>query len=245
VTACQLEDRKYRLQLDECQRYDEKASEFEEDVRRYDAETVRLEEVLRQRLAEHRERLLRVHAHELQLLMDKWGSDAKRRQYSHASIQLRYLRKQYRRYMIDCQFQDAEALNAIVTRTERAEQAEAAAQLQHDFDESIKKLKEKQVAELAYADDAARVQIAHLRQRRLYGRQKFMNKTRKFEKWAGEISDPEKLWNLHQAERKVELAKGGQSEAATRLSRLTEEDVPQGEDDALIELPPLRVANVV
>jgi hypothetical protein len=244
VTACQLEERKYRLQLAACKDYDEKASEFEDAVRQYDLESARQEDELRHRLAIHRAALVKVHERECALLTEKWNSDTKRRQYNHASMQLRALRKQFRMLMIDCKFQDAEAVKAIMVRTEKAEQAESAAAMQHDFEEAQKKLREKQTGELNYADDAARVQLAQLRQRRLWGRQTFMNKRRKFEKLAGQISDAEKLWNIQQAKRKEELAKRGQVEATVRIARLADEDLPSGED-ALITLPPLKMANTV
>jgi hypothetical protein len=205
---------------------------------------VELEAELERTIAAHRERIVRVHEHELGLLAGKWNAPAKRRLYSHASAELRGLRRQLRQYMLDCRFQDAEAVSAMAQRRELAEQAEAAKQMQHDFEEAQKKLRAKQAGELLFAEQDARVQVARLRQARARGRQGLMNLAYKFQKRAGEISDPEKLWNIHQAKRREEAARGGQIEATPRLAKLAEDDLPAG-DDALIALPPLRMINTI
>jgi hypothetical protein len=116
--------------------------------------------------------------------------------------------------------------------------------VQHDFEEAQKKLRAKQAAEVAFADEDGKVQVARLAQKRERGRQALMNMTCKFLKRAGEISDPERLWNIHQAKRREEAARGGQVEAAPRLAKLAVGDFPTRED-ALIALPPLRMTNTI
>jgi hypothetical protein len=217
------------------------ARQFKESLRQYDAESGRLEEELKERLGKQRDRLLFVHENEMKCFLAKWNSDAKRRRYNRASQNLRFLRRQLRLYMLQCKFGEAEEINSELMRTEAAEQAEAAKQMQQDFDEAHAKLQKKQAGEIASFEDAAGVQIAQLQQRRTQGRQLFMSKERRFEHRAEQISDPERLWSLHQLQRKEGMAKGGLAEASMRAARLNEDDFPD-RDDGTIQLPPLRIA---
>jgi hypothetical protein len=240
VSMCQLEDRKYRLQVDACHEYDEQATQFEQRLREYDAESVRLENELKARLARQRDRLLFVHGNEMKCFVVKWSSDPKRRQYNRASQNLRFLRRQLRLYMLQCRFTEAEEVKNMLIRTEEAEQTDAANQLQHDFDDAHAKLQRKQAGEVALFDDAAKIQITQLQQRRTLRRQLFVNEKRKFDHRADQIADPERLWNLHQMQRMEEIAKGGQPKAQVCVTRLAEDDLPD-RDDGTIQLPPLRI----
>jgi hypothetical protein len=176
--------------------------------------------------------------------MAKWGAESKKRQYNHASTQLKALKRQLRMYIIECKFDEAEEVKVLMTRTQEAEQADACKQMQHDFEEAQQRLKAKQAAELAFADESGALQIVQLRQKRGWGRQTFLNKKRKFEKRAGQISDAERLWNWHQAQRKDELARGGQAEGLSRTTKLSESDIP-AEGDSFIPLTPLRMSSTI
>jgi hypothetical protein len=240
VTACRLEERKYRLQVAACDEFNEQATRFEDSIREYDSETARLEEALQQRLSQQRARLLQAHERLTAAHARSWTSPAKRRQYNHASSELCALRRQFRLYVKECQFVDAEEVSGLIARAEGAERADAGKQMQHDFEESQKKLKARMQAELDWGDEAARVQLAQLRQRRAWGRQLYVNKRRKIEARAEQVSDSDRLWNAHLAELRQEVSRGSRFGETMRLARLTDEDVPSG-DDTTIALPALRL----
>jgi hypothetical protein len=154
------------------------------------------------------------------------------------------LKRQYRMYLKECKFQEADEVGAIIAKTERTEQEEAGRQMQRDFDEVLKKLRAKQASEVACAEDAEKLMIAQLRQKRNRGRMQLVNQRRRFEKWAEQIADPDRLWNMLLAQLREEIARGGTMEAPVRIAQLTEDELP-AKDEAVLALPPLRIAATI
>ena len=241
VEQCQIRQKKYELQVEACQAYEQQVEQFKESLVKFDEETDKMEEDLRAKQADQKQKLLKVHEHEMKVLTDRWTARSMQRRYNHASFALRNNKKQFRLLMLDCRFKEAESLKEVIDRMERSEQADATKQMQVDFEEAQKKLRVKQLGEVDNLDQKAELQIQQLRQRRSWLRQAFMNKKRKFEQRAGQISDPDKLWNLNQLQRKEEIAAGASLATPNTAARLNDEDIADREE-ATIQLPPLRVS---
>jgi hypothetical protein len=240
VNNCRLAERKYDLQVDAVREYEDQAADFERRLREYDEETARLERDLRNELSAHRGRVVSVHDFEAKVHGEKWTSDQKRRLYCHASSDLRFLRRQFRLYMGDCNFEDAEVVKRMIDRAQRNELVSNSLQMHHDFGESRTKMKERHQVELKHYDDAATLQLTQLRQRRACGRDLFLNKRRKFEGRVVQIADQDKLWNLDGLRRKDEASRGSTAPIGSRTTKLTARDIPMS-DDTQIPLPPLRI----
>lgn len=242
VEACQIKQQKYELQVEAVQQFDEQVADFQSRLAEFDNETERLEVELRGRLAEQRKRILLLHQKELDKHIKKWSAESMKRQYNHASFKLRGLQKQFRLLMLECRFNEAEDIKATIDRMVEREQQDAIKQMQHDFEESTNKLKAKLDVEMTSYEERGQVQIKQLKQKREWLRLSFLNKERKFEQKAAQISDQEKLWNVHQLQRKDELAKGKKLSTPNTANRLNEEDVKDREMPT-IQLPPLRITD--
>ena len=241
VEACQIQQKKYELQVEACQAYEQQVEQFKQNLSKFDQETDKMEEDLLAKQAEQKQKLIKVHQHEMKVLSDRWTARSMQRRYNHASFTLRNNKKQFRLLMLDCRFKEAEALKEVIDRMEKSEQADAIKQMQSDFEEAQKKLRVKQLGEIQNLDQKAELQIQQLRQRRGWLRQAFMNKKRKFEQRATQIADPDKLWNLNQLQRKEEIAAGAMLTTPNTAARLNDEDIADREDPT-IPLPPLRVS---
>lgn len=241
VEACQIQQQKYELQVEAVKEYDEQVADFQRRLAEFDSQTEKLEVELRGKLAEQRKRILILHQKELDKHVQKWSSDAMRRQYNHASFKLRALQKQFRLLMLECRFTEAEPIKATIDRMQKREQQDAMKQMQLDFEESTNKLKAKLDLEMTSYEQRGEVQIRQLQQKREWLRLSFLNKERKFEQKAAQVSDQEKLWNTHQLQRKEELAKGKNLSAPNTSNRLSDEDVKDREVPTL-QLPPLFIS---
>lgn len=240
VESCQIQQQKYELQVEAVQEFDEQVADFKSRLADFDKETERLEVELRGRLAEQRKRILLIHQKELDKHIKKWSSESMKRQYNHASFKLRGLQKQFRLLMLECRFIEAEDIKATIDRMQQREQQDAIKQMQLDFEESTNKLKAKLDVEMTSYEQRGEVQIRQLQQKREWLRLSFLNKERKFEQKAAQISDQEKLWNSHQLQRKDELAKGKKLSTPNTANRLNDEDVVDRETPT-IQLPPLKI----
>ena len=241
VESCQIQQQKYELQVEAVQQFDEQVADFQSRLAEFDKETERLEVELRGKLAEQRKRILLIHQKELDKHIKKWSADSMIRQYNHASFQLRGLQKQFRLLMLECRFIEAENIKTTIDRMQQREQQDAIKQMQLDFETSTNKLKAKLDLEMTSYEQRGEVQIRQLKQKREWLRLSFLNKERKFEQKAAQISDQEKLWNAHQLQRKDELAKGKKLSTPNTANRLNDEDVMDRETPT-IQLPPLKIS---
>lgn len=240
VEACQIQQQKYELQVEAVQEYDIQVEKFRKEIADFDRETDEMEQELKGKLARQRERILQSHQRELDAHVQKWSQESMKRQYNHASFQLRTLQKQFRLLMLECRFQEAEELKSVIDKKAKSEQQDAVKQMQHDFEVSTNKLKQKMDSEMTSYEQRAQIQIKSLQQKRSWLRLSFMNKQKKIEQMASHVSDREKLWNTKQLQRKEELARGRSLTTPNTSSRLNEEDVIDREHPTL-QLPPLRV----
>ncbi|OHS93741.1 hypothetical protein TRFO_11508 [Tritrichomonas foetus] len=240
VEACQIKQQKYELQVEAIHEYDELVADFTQRLAAFDQETEELEKELRGKLAQQRARILANHQRELDRHVKKWSSDAMRRQYNHASFQLRTLQKQFRLLMLECRFAEAEGIKATIDKMSENEQKDASKQMRLDFEAATAKLKAKLDVEMTSYEQRAQVQIRQLQQKRSWLRLSFLNKQRKIEQRAEQVKDQDKLWNMKQLQRKDELARGEALSKPNTAARLNEEDVKDRENPTL-PLPPLHV----
>lgn len=190
-----------------------------------------------------RRRLEETHQEQLDKHAAEWTADKKVRQYNRASHGLINLRKQFKLLVQQCRFADASDVKAIIDRTEAGEKAVAHAQMQHDFDESLRKLEAKQEGEREFLETNAVVQLAQLEQKRARLRVALVNKLRKVEAQAERAQDQDKVWNSLQMQRLEQVSNAQPRSANASATTTTKVTISTGStrEDATISLPPLNV----
>ncbi|OHT06316.1 hypothetical protein TRFO_25660 [Tritrichomonas foetus] len=199
--------RKRELHKQEYNKYIEQKEEFEELLKRFDHET---SEMLHEIDIRNREAIVKMekqHEHESNEHYLHWMSDSKVRQYNRASQQLMLNRKQMQLLLDQCRFTEAEAIQQIINKQERREQANAHKAMQHDYDESLKALNEKQQNEIDFIIQKGRIRRQQLQQKRANERLTLMNKEKKINAIAQQVADPDRVWNLAQNQRINEIYK--------------------------------------
>jgi hypothetical protein len=244
VDETQLYERKMKLQEDAYGNYDKQVAQVNEEMWVFDEKTRRMEFDLVRKLDVQRKRLLESHDYGLDDHEARWTADAKVRQYSHASTRLVFLRGQFKWLMTQCRFKEAEDVRRIIERTEQAEQELAFTCMQRDYEESLAKVKVKQQGELDFFNTHAEIQLKQLRQARAMERVTLVNKQRKVDEYERRISDPDKLWNQHQAARVNELvAKRGSRSPTGMITKMSRADITvrTEKEENIISLPPLNL----
>ena len=234
--------KKMNLQAEAYQDYQQQAKQLQDRTDAFDVETKTVMEQLKNKLKAQRQRILENQERELEMHSKRWTSDAKTRQYSHATNRLVFLRKQFKLLMTQCRFREANEVKAIIERTERAEQDAAFKCLQHDFDQSLAKLQQKHREELIFFEEQAKIKIIQLEQQRARLRVAYLNKKKRMDQLEKKVSDADKVWNMHQLERTEELSNGTlRSSVGVRTTKLSLSDIraKSDKDENLITLPPL------
>lgn len=242
VEETQTWQKKMNLQAEAYRDYEHQAKQLQDRTDSFDMETKLELEQLKNKLKAQRQRMIEHHERELEQHSKRWTSDAKTRQYSHATNKLVFLRKQFKLLMTQCRFREANEVKAIMERTERAEEAEAYKNLQHDFDQSLAKLQQKHRDELLFFDEQVKIKIKQLEQQRARLRVAYLNKKKRMDQLEKKVLDADKLWNLQKLERTEELSSGTmRGSLGMRTTKLSLSDIRarSDKDENLISLPPL------
>lgn len=243
VTECQLEQRKYVLQQETYSKYKDQMILIQKELQEFDEETAREEAKLRSQISFQRCSLQEQHERQIQMLQQQWNSDAKMKQYNHASPRLLFLRKQYQQLIQQCRFKEATEVKAQIAQIERKEENDAIKVMQHNFDESINQILKKQNEELQFFDARSKIQIKKYRQERKSERIPIEHKESKLKNMEGRINDPDRLWNRCQMKRTVEISQGKIRDAKVS-AKLTAKDLGQKEETT-IKLPKLKLRRKV
>ena len=209
---------------------------FNEEFENFDRNTDRLIRELAEQQRQRRRALEEAHQQELDDLDKRWNAPKKQRMYNRASNQVTSLRMQHAFMLTQCRFDDAEAVAQIIRDRTAHEREESHFVMQHDFDESLKRLQAKQADELDFFNESTRLQMEKLKQDRARLRVGFENRAKKFEARDGIVNDPDKLWNRTKNQRIFTMARRrGSTIPSTKMTRRDIRD----SDVAILDLPPL------
>ncbi|OHS99919.1 hypothetical protein TRFO_33562 [Tritrichomonas foetus] len=239
VSASQLDQRKFKLQQEAYDDYCVQMDRVQNELQQFDEESQRLELDLKAKLDTQQQRIEAAHEKELDNHSDQWTSDAKKKQYNHASSRLLFLRKQFQQLIIQCRFKEAAEVKAEINKVEAYEQREALKVMQHNFDESLKKIETRHAEELQFFRTRADIQLKQLRQNRAKLRIALQNKESKLKRIEDRIRDADKLWNYTQMQR-IEEVSAGKSRDAKVTSKLSPREFGRKEETT-IALPPLNL----
>lgn len=193
--------KKKELQRQEYNKYVTQHENFLNSLKKFDEETEEILNQIEKKNKELIEDLQKKHDDELTEHYTKWMSESKIRQYNHASQRLLNHRKTVELLLNQCRFNEAKELQATIEQIEKEEEKVAAAQMQHDYEESLKTLNERQENEEKFLKQKCEMKINQTQQRRKIERMTFMNKEKKFIKMKEQVSSPDKLWNAMQSQR--------------------------------------------
>lgn len=207
VAACKEKQKKNELQQKELKKYHEMKEEFEQELKDFDQETEDLVNDMKAKQERQLEMMIKQQEKEDEDHYVKWMSEAKQRQYNHASYQLVINRRQLQHLLDQCRFTEAQQVQKIVDRLEAQEEEVAHKTMQHDYNESTKKLHEKHNLEIEFFQQNAQVKLTQLKQRREIARVVLNNKEKKIEAIGEQASDAEKVWNSAQTQRIMEISK--------------------------------------
>lgn len=239
VTECQLEQRKYVLQQEAYAKYKDQMFVIQKELQDFDEETAKKEAKLRSDINFQRCSLQEQHERQIQNLQNQWNSKSKKKQYNHASPRLLFLRKQYQQLIQQCRFKEATVVKMQISQMERKEENEAIKVMQHNFDENINQVLNKQREELQFFDARAKIQIKKFRQERMNLRIPIEHKESKIKNMEGKINDPDRLWNCSQMKRTMEISQGKLRDAKVS-AKLAAKDLDQKEETT-IKLPQLKL----
>ena len=210
--------------------------QFNEEFDSFDKNTDRMIRELADQQRERRRALQEAHQKELDDLDLRWKAPKKQRMYNRASNQVTSLRMQHAFMLTQCRFDDAQAMAQIINERTTHERNESHFIMQHDFDESLKKVQARQADELDFFNESTRLQMEKLKQDRARLRVGFENRAKKFEARDGIVSDPDKLWNRTRNQR---IQANSRRRVATLPStKMTRRDI-RDSDVAILDLPPL------
>jgi predicted sulfurtransferase len=118
--------------------------------------------------------------------------------------------------------------------------------MQHDYNESVRKLAEKHEGELQVFDSRAAVQHASLVHRRNFERATLLNRQRKIEQKGEYAADREKIWAMAQVKYAAAISREAMNRRlnsatapAFRPAKVAPPQVKAEETVTTIELPPL------
>ena len=157
------------------------------------------------------------------------------RSYSHASSTLIALRKQYNELLDQCLFNEAKSIQKLITEREIEEKELAQRSMKRDFNNSLKRLLDKQQEELDNFDQNANEKLYRLENERKKGLNKFQNRQKKLDEVRKDINDSDLIYNQAQHQRLKEISKKPK-EMLVIKSKQKKPLIPS----ARISLPPLK-----
>lgn len=240
---------KTNLQKEAIAKYEEQKEAFDKELAEFDRETERQVQELRQRQLEAQERLIEQQNKEAEDNYVKWKMESKVRQYNHASYHLVIQRKQLANLLQQCRFSEAEVVQKNIERLEMQERESAYKVMQHDYNESLKKLEMKHDNEMIFFQQNADVQMVKLKQKRAMERQRYVNQKRKIDKRGEDAHDKERVWAAAQTQRIAAVSKGRPE--TTEMTRDSKNKTVGSltaraqKTSTTIELPPLHMKKPV
>lgn len=257
VNQCYENKQKIALQKQEYQKYLEFVEVYEKQLQKFDKETeTKMNELNKKNIASINE-LRKRHDNEIDEHYIKWMSDSKLRQYNRASQTLIHNRKILELLLNQNRLIEAQSLQNDILNLEKKEEQLAMKQRQHDYDESLKMLTDKQRNEEDFLIQKCEVKRNQLIRQRQVERSMFINKEKKIEAMKKEAEDPEKVWNSAQVQRINEIYKKKPGKDAARKRKINQNVVlppmPENENDKIprtarqpttltvLKLPPLKI----
>lgn len=262
VLACQEEFHKQELQKKEVEKFIQQQNELDQKFEAYERETNR---ILNEIIVERDERLGYVRYKQLEELKkhdEMWASDSKIRQYNKASNSLKVYRKQLQDLLNQGRFREAAYVQTLIDKLESEERIQATKLMQHDYNESLKKMKQRHQSELESQEKKWEIQILQMKQKRINDMNTLFNKQRKIDSLRATVSDADKIWNSTQMQRKKDMVNkkvtidpsatpqpsrcrnAPSTSCSTRLSTRSNKPnyASQNEVSATIKLPPLKLS---
>lgn len=240
VTEIQTNARKQSMQKQAMTDYKQAMTDFQTECQEFDSETKKMEKELQNELKRQREEMKKSHQYELEEHHEHWSSPAKYRQYNRASNQLTVLRRQQAFLLVQCRFKDAEQVQSLIDQRTREEEAQNHKSHQHDYEESLKFIRNKQKNEVDFFEEKAQVQLTQFRQKRAAQRQVYEKREKRLEARNEVVRDLEKLWNSAQLQRIESVSQTNTREVQTfqPSSKMSRKDI-KDQDVAILSLPPL------
>jgi hypothetical protein len=243
VNECQTYKKKVALQRNKYEEYYAERERCKQELRQFDDETERMVKELREELAQKRNRVMEQHEHQVANHSKNWQSEAKSRNYSHASPRLLLLRKQYNLLAGQARWREAEGLRVLVEKAEHEEEANAIHQRKMDFSQSREKLEQKHASELQFFDAQVETRVKQFRQKRDNEKLVLLNRFKKVKNTERSIADGERLWVRTQQKEHTSpghTSRSGTASVTTRSVKPKERSLSGSMPEAaVLPLPPL------
>ncbi|OHT00890.1 hypothetical protein TRFO_32316 [Tritrichomonas foetus] len=240
VEQCQVDNAKNNLQDDFKRNYEEEKSQLQQTLKDFDAETKKMLQELEEKHKAQREVLLAEQRQEREEHREKWTSPWMVRQYNRCTAQLTTLRKQHALLLTQCRFKEADVVHQQIVARQKMEEDTNAKAYQFDYDESNKKLKEKQKTEERFFNAQCEVAIEKLNVKRAKRRSAYEYKEKRIEQKGILAEDADKIWNASMLQRVENNATIQKTRSEMPSTKMTRSDIAD-EDVQVLELPPLKL----
>ena len=220
--------------------YKEMKATVEKELEDFDKETKKLTKEFEAKLKKQRSELLDKHEVELDEHEKQWKSEQTLKQFNHASAKLTTLRLQMTSLLLQCRFEEAGVLEKEANEQKAREEAQNYETYQQRFNESQKKLMDKQAEEVAAFDNSFDTKVQRFLNERARARRPLENKEKRVELAKAAVSDKERVWNKEKIRRSTEnCGVSARSMTLAPSNRVTRQDILQN-DYTLLSLPPLK-----
>ena len=240
VEKCQIDNKKKQMCDDFKKNYEEEKEQLDQTLKDFDAETKQMIQDLREKQKIQREVLLADQRQEREEHKEKWTSPWMQRQYNKCSSHLISLRRQHALLLTQNRFKEAEVINQQINERQKMEEDTNAKAYQFDYDESNKRLKEKQKTELKFFDAQCIVQEEKLNVRRAKRRSAYEYKEKRLEHKGALAEDPDKIWNASMLQRVENTSSVQKARSELPSTKMTRGDLGD-EDVQVLNLPPLKL----
>lgn len=208
-----------------------------QDLKDFDKETERLKEELESQIRHEREQLLKKQRHDFVENEKMWKSEERIKQYTHGSVTLTNIKKQFNMLVMASRYKEAERLQEEYKRQKYNEESRSFISMQQDYDESLRKIRNTHKKQLDDFEMQADTRRKNLEGRRRKDRIIYELKVAKNEFLVEGTKDEEKVWNKNITHRRHEYAVGSFSLQVPTL-KITRKDL-WNEDFDILSLPPL------
>lgn len=237
---CKMEVQKAKIKKVATEEYQEALKNYQEECDRYDQETNKMLKELEDTHKVKREELTESHKEQLLDHQKHWTAPSKYRLYNRASPDIAVMHRTHQFLLMQCRFDEAEALDQEIQVKLKYEEATNAKNYQRAYEESLSLLTQKQRDEQEDLENRLAIEIASLTQKRSRGRKYLDNKAKRVNLKGEAANDPDKLWNLMQMQRLEEATNANKSGLLLPSSKMKRRDF---KDQAVkfLTLPPLNL----
>ena len=239
VNQWYLKAQKLEIQTNKQEEFNEAKAEFTSDLAKFDAESKALEKELIEKQKNFRNVLQSNHSKERDEFEQRWNGDKKQRIYNHSTGYLINLRYKLSFLLIQNRFAEAESCQKAIAERTKYEMQEHHEIMQHDFDESLKQLEDRQANELQTYDENCQLQLEKLRHDREKLRRSYLNRQMKLNAKEEIVTNPDKVWIHSQQARLTEAARTSKRTPLSPSTKMTRTDEMRSEEAVSLELPPL------